>query len=77
MCFIYHCISKAYHGARHKESIQEILTEYMNECLAAIPSREGPGIISHSRCNVEMFNRRLDTGEDTVSELQDRAENDV
>lgn len=35
---------------------------------------EGPGIASHSRCNVEMFNNKLDIGKDIISELWDRAE---
>ena len=49
----------------------------MNECMATITSREGPGIISHSRYNVNMFNSKLDIGKDIFSELQDRTEKNV
>lgn len=47
----------------------------MNECMATITSREGPGIIFHSR--YKMFNSKLDIGKDIFSELQDRTEKNV
>lgn len=49
----------------------------MNECMVTITSREGPGIIFHSRYNVKIFNSKLNIGKDIFSELQDRTEKNV
>ena len=49
------------------------MNKWINE-ITAILFWEGTGIGSHSRCNVEMFNNKLEIGKNIVSELQDRVE---